>query len=91
MALSHDAVVRLTTLGRALLLILFVIGAPLLFAGVVLVGALLGLLIHAARRLPRRDGWPPGRTRAGLIGAGLLTCLVAAPVWWLGQLRRAAP
>ncbi|MGP3722804.1 hypothetical protein [Cereibacter sphaeroides] len=91
MALSHDAVVRLTTLGWALLLILFVIGAPLLFAEVVLVGALLGLLIHAARRLTRRDGWPPGRTRAGLIGAGLLTCLVAAPVWWLGQLRRAAP
>ncbi|WP_232017719.1 hypothetical protein [Cereibacter sphaeroides] len=55
MALSHDAVVRLTTLGRALLLSLFVIGAPLLFAGVVLVGALLGLLIHSARRLPRRD------------------------------------
>lgn len=62
MALSHDAVVRLTTLGWALLLILFVIGAlllwaasPLLFAGVVLVGALLGLLIHAARRLTRRE------------------------------------
>ncbi|EGJ20493.1 hypothetical protein RSWS8N_00405 [Cereibacter sphaeroides WS8N] len=91
MALSHDAVVRLTTLGWALLLFLFVIGAPLLFAGVVLVGALLDLLIHAARRLTRRDGWPPGRTRAGLIGAGLLTCLVAAPVWWLGQLRLAPP
>lgn len=90
MALSHDAVVRLTTLGWALLLCLFVVSAPLLWAasplllaGVVLVGALLGLSIHAARRLPRRDGRSRGRTHACLIGAGLLTCLVAAPVWWL--------
>ncbi|WP_248632986.1 hypothetical protein [Cereibacter changlensis] len=90
MALSHDAVIRLKTLGWALVLLLFVIGAPLLWAasplllaGVILVGALLGLSVHAARRLPHRAGRPPGWTHAFLIGAGLLTGLVAAPVWWL--------
>ncbi|MEL5878786.1 hypothetical protein [Cereibacter sphaeroides] len=90
MALSHDAVVRLKTLGWALLLFLFLISAPLLsaaspllLAGVVLVGALLGLMIHVARRLPRRVRWSPDRTQAALIGAALLTGLVAAPIWWL--------
>ncbi|WP_235842699.1 hypothetical protein [Cereibacter sphaeroides] len=90
MALSHDAVVRLKTLGWALLLFLFLISAPLLWAasplllaGVVLVGALLGLMIHVARRLPRRARWSPDRTQAALIGAALLTGLVAAPIWWL--------
>lgn len=91
MALSHDASVRLKTLGWALVLLLFVIGAPLLWAasplilaGAALVGALIGLIAHAARRLLRHPATQPGtRLRALLIGAGLMTGLTAAPVWWL--------
>jgi hypothetical protein len=91
MTLSHDAKVGLKTLGWALALIVFLISAPLLWAasppilgGVVLAGALIGLIAHGIRRLFRRHGSTAGSgLRAMLIGAAVVTGLVAAPGWWL--------
>jgi hypothetical protein len=87
MALSHDATLRLKTLGWALVLILFLVGAPLLWAasplflaGTVFLGALAGLIGHMLWRAAGRSG---ARGRGMLIGAGLATGLVAAPGWWL--------
>jgi hypothetical protein len=91
MPLTHETALRLQTLGWAWVVLLFLIGAPLLWAasplilgGVAAGGALIGLLAHALRRLVRRGRPRSGSAlRAMLIGAGLLTGLVAAPVWWL--------
>jgi hypothetical protein len=91
MALPHDAAIRLKTLGWALVVIFFLIGAPLLWAAspviflaVILAGALIGLVAHSARRLFTRHRAQSGSgLTAMLIGAGLLTGLVAAPGWWL--------
>lgn len=91
MALSHDSAIRLGTLGWAVVVLAFLIGAPLLWAasplvlgGVVLLGAVIGLICHGIHRMFHRGGLPPvsGR-RSALIGAGLVTGLVAAPGWWL--------
>jgi copper transport protein len=91
MTLSHNAAIRLKTLGWALVLLLFLIGAPLLWAasplvlgGVVVAGALFGLIAHWLHRLFKRHALQSGSgLRAMMIGAGLLTGLVAAPGWWL--------
>lgn len=91
MALSHEAALRLGTLGWAVVGLAFLIGAPLLWAaspmllgGVIFLGALVGMGCHGIRRLIRRGSTPPGSGgRGALIGAGLVTGLAAAPGWWL--------
>jgi hypothetical protein len=90
MALSHDAAIRLITLGWALVLVAFLVGAPLLWAAsplvllaVILTGALIGAVLHWGCHLLRRGVHPGSHRRAMLIGAGLATGLIAAPLWWL--------
>lgn len=91
MALPHDTMIRMTTLGWAIVVLMFLIGAPLLWAAsplilcsVIIAGGLVGLLIHGLRRVFKRRSAEPGSgLNALLIGAGVLTGLVAAPVWWL--------
>lgn len=91
MTLSHDAMVCLKTLGWALMLALFLIGAPLLWAasplilaGVVSAGGMIGLVCHGMRHMVKGNTGKSGSAlRLMLIGAGLLTGFVAAPVWWL--------
>lgn len=91
MALSHDSAIRLGTLGWAVVILAFLISAPLLWAaspwllgGVVLLGAVIGLIFHGIRRLFHRGGLPAGSgRRSALIGAGLVAGLAAAPGWWL--------
>lgn len=91
MALSHDSSIRLGTLGWAVVVVAFLIGAPLLWAAspvvlgaVVLFGALIGLVFHGIHRLFHRGRLPSGSgRRSALIGAGLVTGLVTAPGWWL--------
>lgn len=89
--MPHDAAIHLKTLCCALVLVLFVIGAPLLWAasplvlaGIVLVGAMIGLIGHGLRRVVKGDKRKAGSALISmLISAGLLVGLVAAPVWWL--------
>ena len=91
MALTQDAKIRVTTLGWASVVLLFLIGAPVVWAasplilcGVIVAGGVIGLVLHGLCRVFRGHGTGGGAGgRAFLIGAGLLTGLVAAPVWWL--------
>lgn len=88
MALSHDGMIRVKTLGWAVVAVLFLTGAPLLWAasplvllGVIAAGALIGGLLHWLRTRIRRG--VGRRWHAAVIGAGLTTGLVAAPLWWV--------
>ena len=90
MALSPETRLRLNTLGWAALVLIFVVGAPILVSasplvlgGVVLVGALLGLLMRFLWLFIRRRLSKAGWGRTALVGALALTGVAAAPIYWL--------